>query len=84
MILRWLHGWHERDDLHLFKAPDVDPVNELIHVLNEAQERDAEDERWLYRSVRGDRPPSFRRRVLGPPVAARMTAKATPFRRHGF
>ena len=47
MILRCLRGWDERDDRHLFKVPDVDPVDELIHVLDEAQERDAADERWL-------------------------------------
>jgi hypothetical protein len=56
MVLRWLRGWRERDDLHLFKAADVDPVDELIHIVNEAQERDAEDERRLYPSVRGDHP----------------------------
>jgi hypothetical protein len=63
MILRWLRGWHERDDQHLFKVPDVDPVDELIHVLDEAQERDAADERRLYPLVRGDRPSSFRRHL---------------------
>ena len=62
MILRWLRRWRERDDMHLFKAPDVDPVDELIPVVNEAQERDAEDERQLYPSVRASCPSSFRRR----------------------
>jgi hypothetical protein len=52
MILRWLRGWRERDDRHLFKAPDIDPVDELIHVVNEAQERDVEDERRLYPPAR--------------------------------
>jgi hypothetical protein len=62
MILRWLRSWHERDDRHLFKAPDVDPIDELIHVLNEVQERDAEDERRLYPSVRGGKALSGKRR----------------------
>jgi hypothetical protein len=53
MILRWLRGWRERDDQHLFKVPDADPVDELIHVIDEAQARDAADERRLYPSVRG-------------------------------
>jgi hypothetical protein len=64
-MLRWLRHWRERDDRHLVKgaAPlPVDPIDELIRVMNEAQERDAEDERRLYLPVRGDRPPSFRRR----------------------
>jgi hypothetical protein len=63
MILRWLRSWRERDDRHLFKAPDVDPVDELIHALNEAQERDVEDERRLYPPVRANRHSSFRRRL---------------------
>ena len=61
MILRWLRGWRERDDLHLFKAPDVDPIDELGRMVGEAQERDAEDERRLYQPLRADRPSSFRR-----------------------
>jgi hypothetical protein len=62
MILRWLRGWDERDDRHLFKVPDVDPVDELIHVLDEAQERDAADERRLYPSVHDGKALSGKRR----------------------
>jgi hypothetical protein len=54
----------ERDDRHLFKvfaSPRVDPIDELIRIVNQAQERDAEDERRLY-PMRGDRPMSFQRR----------------------
>jgi hypothetical protein len=61
MILRWLRYLRERDDRHLFKAPDVDAVDELIRIVNEAQQRDAEDERRLYQALRGDRPSYFRR-----------------------
>jgi hypothetical protein len=50
-VLRWLRRWREREDLHIFKpaAPlPVDPLEEPIRVVNDAQERDAEDERGLY------------------------------------
>jgi len=43
--------WRGRDDRHLFRAAapvPVDPLEELIRVVNEAQERDAGDERPLY------------------------------------
>jgi hypothetical protein len=57
---------HERDDGHLVKSTgssaDIDPLQELVRAVSEAQERDAEDERRLYRPMRGDRPSSFRRR----------------------
>jgi hypothetical protein len=47
-VLRWLRRWRERDDQHLVKPLDppvvIDPLEELIRVVNEAQERDAEDE----------------------------------------
>jgi hypothetical protein len=57
----------ERDDGHLVKptgsSAGMDPLDEeLIRVVNEAQERDAEDERRLYHPMRGDRPSSFPRR----------------------
>lgn len=65
-MLRWLRRWRERDDQHLVKSPDppvvIDPLEELIRLVNEAQERDAEDEHRLYHSKRGDRPWSFQRR----------------------
>ena len=56
----------ERDDGHLVKptgpSAEIDPVEELIRVVSEAQERDAEDELRLYHPMRGDRPSSFPRR----------------------
>lgn len=70
-MLRWLRRWRERDDRHLVKraepSADVDPREELMRVVNEAQERDAEDERRLYHPMRGDRPSFFqwRRRDRG-------------------
>jgi hypothetical protein len=51
-VLRWFRRWRERDDRRLVKRaeplPDVDPIEELIRIVNDAQERDAEDERRLY------------------------------------
>ena len=56
----------ERDDGHFVKptgpSADFDPVEELIRVVSEAQDRDAEDELRLYHRMRGDRPSSFQRR----------------------
>jgi len=56
----------ERDDGHLVKptcpSADIDPLKELIRVVSEAQERDAEDELRVYHPMRGDRPSSFQRR----------------------
>ena len=47
--------WRERDDGHLVKPAgplaDLDPLEELIRVVNEAQERDAEDERRLHHAL---------------------------------
>jgi hypothetical protein len=55
-----------RDDGQLVKptgsSADIDPLEELIPVVNEAQERDAEDERRLYHPMCGDQPSSFQRR----------------------
>ena len=65
MILRWLRRWRERDDQHLVKrdAPlPADPIDELRRIANEAQERDAADERRFYPLRR--RPTSYRRRRL--------------------
>lgn len=64
-MLRWLRSWRERDDRHLVKPglpANIDPVEELIRIVNEAQDRDAEDERCLYPPIHGDRSPSFQRR----------------------
>jgi hypothetical protein len=61
-----LPRWRERDDRRLVKRAeplgDVDPLNELIRIVNEAQERDAEDERRLYDPMLRDRPSFFQRR----------------------
>ena len=57
LLLRWL----QRDDQHLVKrdVPETaDPIEELRQLVNEAQERDAADERRLYPM----RPSSYRRR----------------------
>jgi hypothetical protein len=60
-LTRWLRRWRQRDDQHLFKAAafPTDPIDELRRLVNEAQERDAEDERRQY-PMRG-RPSSYRR-----------------------
>ena len=50
----------ERDDQHLLKTSDpladLDLLEELIRIVNKAQERDAEDERRLYDPMLRDRP----------------------------
>src|SRR5271170_3774511 len=55
----------KRDDGQLVKptgsSADVDPLEALIRVVNEAQERDTEDERSLYHPMRADRPSSCQR-----------------------
>ena len=65
-MLRWLRRWRERNDQHLVKPLDppvvIDPLEELIRIVNEAHERDTEDERRLYHPMRGYRPMSFQRR----------------------
>ena len=59
-----------RDHGHLFKpiGPSADKAlfEELVHIVNEAQERDAEDERRLFHPLRGDRPSSYQGRRLEP------------------
>jgi hypothetical protein len=59
-------GGRERDDRHLVKPTDplanVDLLEELIRIVNEAQARDAEDERRLYDPMLRDRPWSFQGR----------------------
>jgi hypothetical protein len=68
-MLRWLRRWRERDDRRLVKRTeplsDVDPIEELIRIVNEAQERDAEDERRLYLPMRDDPHFSYPRRQPG-------------------
>ena len=49
-MLRWLRCWRRRDDQLLIGPPplaDVEPLNELIRVVNEAQEGCTRDERCL-------------------------------------
>jgi hypothetical protein len=50
----------ERGELHLAEPPgplgDVDFLEELVLIVNEAQERDAQDERRLYDPMLRDRP----------------------------
>jgi hypothetical protein len=58
-VLRWLRRWRGRDDQHLVKPgplEPVDPLEELIRLVNEAQGRDARDERRLYDPKLDDRP----------------------------
>jgi hypothetical protein len=58
--------WRERDAQHLVNPvdpmADVELLQELIRIINEAQERDAEDERRLYDPMLRDRPHSFQGR----------------------
>jgi hypothetical protein len=65
-LLRWLRRWRERDVRSLVKPvaplPDIDPIDELARIVNEAQERDADDERRLDDLTRGDPPSSYQRR----------------------
>jgi hypothetical protein len=53
----------ERDDQHLAKSSnplaDIELLEELVRIINKAQERDAEDERRLYDPMLRDRPLSF-------------------------
>jgi hypothetical protein len=50
-IAAGLRRWRERDDGHLVKpAGPLADIEELVRIVNEAQERDAEDERRLYDS----------------------------------
>ena len=61
-----LRPWRERDDQHLVKPADpladIGLLQELIRIVNEAQEHDAQDERRLYDPMLRDRPSFFRRR----------------------
>lgn len=59
----------KRDDRHLVKpiasSADIALFEQLVRVVNEAQEPDAEDERRLYDPMRGGRPSSYQRRLDG-------------------
>jgi hypothetical protein len=45
-LIRWLRRWQQRDDQHLVKR--ADPVEALREAVDEAQQRDIDDERRLY------------------------------------
>jgi hypothetical protein len=50
-LIRWLRRWQQRDDRHLVKraaSEAADPIEELLQIVGEAQDRDAVDERRLY------------------------------------
>jgi hypothetical protein len=68
-VLRWIRHWRERDDQRLVKRPGplpgVEPIEELIRIVNEAQECDAEDERQLYFPIRENRHSPYPRRCPG-------------------
>jgi hypothetical protein len=68
-VLRWFRRWRERDDQRLVKRveplPEVNPIEELIRIVNEAQERDAEDECRLYFQIGNARQSSYPRRQPG-------------------
>ena len=61
--LRLSRPMAKRDDQHLFKSSDpladIDLLQEMVRIVKEAQERDAEDERRLYDPMLRDRPLSF-------------------------
>jgi hypothetical protein len=62
-MLHGLRRRRERDDGHLVKPTGSSAdIQELIRVVSQPQERDAEDELRLYHPMRGDRPSSFQRR----------------------
>jgi hypothetical protein len=68
-MLRWFRRWRERDDQRLVKRtepfPDVNPIEVLIRIVKDAQERDAEDERRLYSPGGNARQSSYPRRQPG-------------------
>jgi hypothetical protein len=65
-MLSWLRRLRERDDRSLVKPvaqlPDVDPIEELVRIIGEAQDSDAAEEARLGHLMRGDRPSSYQRR----------------------
>ena len=56
----------ERDDRHLVKligpSADTESFEQLVRIVNEAQDRDAEDKRQLYHPMSGAWPMSLQRR----------------------
>lgn len=67
-MLSWLRRLRGRDDQNLVKraapvtAPDVDPIEELVRIIGEAQDGDAADEARLDHLGLGDRPSPYQRR----------------------
>jgi hypothetical protein len=58
-MLQWLRRLRRQDNPQLVKpgpSEHLDPLKELICVVNEAQDRDARDERRLYDPKFRDRP----------------------------
>jgi hypothetical protein len=68
-LLRWIHRWREREDQRLVKLagplPDVEPIEELMRIINDAQECDAAGERHLHFPMRRGPHPSYSRRRTG-------------------
>jgi hypothetical protein len=60
----------ERDDVHLIKptgpSADIALFEQLVRIVNEAQERDAEDERRLYSPIPVAMPSRSKRGRLDP------------------
>ena len=76
-MLQWLRHLGRKADPQLVKpgpSEHLDPIKVLIRLVNEAQDRDARDERRLYDPKLGDGP-SFRNkggpsnRLAGSPAA---------------
>ncbi len=57
-------------------APKVDPLEELLRIVGEAQDHDAEDDRRLGDPKWRKRPISYPRRSLKDPIAARPLGRA--------
>ena len=68
-MFEWLRGWRsgtQSDGRATPRepAPKVDPIEELLRIVNDAQERDAENERRLGDPAWRNRPISYPRRGL--------------------
>ena len=72
----------ERDDGHLVKPAeplaDVDLLEELIRIVNHAQERDAADERRLYDPLLRYPRSSFAPTIIGRPTVLELPRRAGP------
>ena len=66
-MLGWLRRWRPKDDRQRVvkpaaPLPDIDPIVELVRIVSEAQQRDADDEARLDHLIWGNRPSSYQRR----------------------